>query len=1043
VKRLGAGILAAVVLVSCGGSGESPSNDAASTVAPSTAGSSNTSTTEAPSNTSIGKVPDTGFGENGSGVARAVLEPVVNDVVVAPRLFRRDSRDVFVGLTTARTVGTQTTVQLHVYGFNTTAENERDYPLLNFGNEGVVVTTLPERDGSVAPVPVGFSVVSKRTAVVLLRGTGDTVGVLEYHDLKSGTLDTRYGTEGRVTLTREATGMTRVLDVVLRAKNEAGLAQVVVLGTAVDDAGAVTDVRVMGVGPDGKADPVFGDGGAVSWLNVDGVRNDAAVSLTQLADLGDDPKGERIAAVGLRQVGDNGTDLITMVSQAPGENGVVGRVDGRVLQDGFAYGTPLRLTNATLASPTFNYLDNEVAAVLAGEGNDVVLTRRVRWGSGVLRTEDAMVNQPFGPIADRARHVVPMPDVRGKWLSAAVLVKNGNGDNVLKVCFEFNKCNYPTVFSLTVLDAAPPQPAQLSLRASSDGVVALVSPLGGTGDGASLVGFDLEGVPSSPRKVDAVLWGQTLSPTGYLDSSVAGPLLADASTVVSVGADYTAHPGIDFMRVVRAGDGLMNTEPVDSELMDVAVTASLQNVRYSAAAKEVAPLDGESAVVVGHVWEEGADGAYVERTNLYKVSLRNGSTLTPFGSGDHVTVPTAPTEPSCANDVAVQSDAGGAGVVVEHYGLKKAKKGELAECDWATPRSVSFGFVAASGVTSWGDGNLPNVTLSPDDAATVGDVVSQHVDATGALFTLRRGTTAVPSQPWFDTPLVSVQKWGPAGKLDTGFGDNGLVQVAGAGWNPYMTIDAESRVYVGWLDVQTEYVVTVVRLRADGTLDTSGDVGQDSVAPETDVDVAKLRYDRRLVEEEMRAEVEMRNAATEEVGLQSRVAMPALNVFGSKPVVIRVSSPADNALLVEWASPSTVKGGYVVATALPNGRGCSTLENSCLIRGLSALQAYRVVLSGQRDDVPPIETSTYPAVKPSRVLKTGRVVSLTSVVRPAVFVPAKDVKWKVAGDCTISLSGKELETPDTPGECTVSVTTPKVGNTPKTTRTVTVHVIQE
>jgi hypothetical protein len=322
-------------------------------------------------------------------------------------------------------------------------------------------------------------------------------------------------------------------------------------------------------------------------------------------------------------------------------------------------------------------------------------------------------------------------------------------------------------------------------------------------------------------------------------------------------------------------------------------------------------------------------------------------------------------------------------------------------------------------------------------------VVSHHVDATGALFTLRRGTTVVPSQPWFDTPLVSVQKWDPAGQPDTSFGANGLMSVAGAGWNPYMTIDAESRVYVGWLDAQTEHVVTVVRHRADGTLDGTGEVEQNGVVQATDVDAAKLRYDQRLVEEEMRAEVEMRNAATEEVGLQSRVAMPAVNVLGSKPVVIRVSSPADNALLVEWASPSTVKGGYVVATALPNGRGCSTLENSCLIRGLSALQAYRVVLSGQRDDVPSIDTSTYPAVKPSRVLKTGRVVSLTSVVQPAAFAPAKDMKWKVTGDCSIQPNGKHLETPDEPGVCTVSVTTPKVGNTPKTTRTVTVRVIQE
>jgi hypothetical protein len=248
------------------------------------------------------------------------------------------------------------------------------------------------------------------------------------------------------------------------------------------------------------------------------------------------------------------------------------------------------------------------------------------------------------------------------------------------------------------------------------------------------------------------------------------------------------------------------------------------------------------------------------------------------------------------------------------------------------------------------------------------------------------------------------------------------------------------------LDDGTEHVLSVVRYRANGDADVAdGDVGGDTggdAAAAGDVDAGKLAYERRLVDAEMRAEVAMKNAATEEVGPQSQVATPAVSVFGSKPVVIRVSSPADNALLVEWASPSTVKGEYVVATAVPNGRGCAEVGNSCLIRGLNALQAYRIVLSGQRDDVPPIETATYPAVKPSRVVKTGRKVSLRSLVQPGAFVPVADQRWSVTGDCSIALNGKEFETPDEPGMCTVTVSTPKVGNTPKTTRTVTVRVIQ-
>jgi hypothetical protein len=328
-------------------------------------------------------------------------------------------------------------------------------------------------------------------------------------------------------------------------------------------------------------------------------------------------------------------------------------------------------------------------------------------------------------------------------------------------------------------------------------------------------------------------------------------------------------------------------------------------------------------------------------------------------------------------------------------------------------------------------------------------VVSAHVDSGGSLFLLLRGTVSVPSQPWLDTPVVTVRKWTPSGEVDAAFGENGVLTATGAGWNPAMTVDAEGRVYVAWLDEGTEHVLSVVRYRSDGAPDVAGGVargvagnvagaGGDTV----DVDAAKLAYERRLVDAEMRVEVAIKNAATEEVGPQSQVAAPAVSVFGSKPVVIRVSSPADNALLVEWASPSTVKGEYVVATAVPNGRGCAEVGNSCLIRGLNALQAYRIVLSGQRDPVPGIETSTYPAVRPSRVVKTGRTVSLKSLVQPGAFVPVADQRWSVTGPCSISLNGKEFEASDEPGLCTVTVSTPKVGNTQKTTRTVMVRVIQ-
>jgi hypothetical protein len=975
-----------------------------------------------------------GFGADGAGVSKVVLGPVVSDVVSAPRLFRRDSRDVFVAMTTSRTVGEATTAQLHVYGFNTTSENENDYPLPTFGTKGVVTVALPQRDASVLPAPVGFSVFSERTAVVLLRGVGDGVGVLEYYDLATGGLDARYGDGGRVVLTREATGMTRVLDVSMRTTNDAGLAKVVVLGQTTDDAGAVTDVRLYGVGANGQADADFGDGGVVSWMNVDGKRVEAAAALTQMADPGDDPQRTRVAAVGLRQV-DGGTEVVTMVSRAPGENGAVGPVDPVVLQEGFSYGLPLRLKTPVLVSPTYNPLDNEVGVAVAGAGNDTVVTRRVGWGRESLRVVEELVDEEFGTVADRVRHLVPMPDTRGKWLAAAVLVQGGNGDNVLKVCFEQKKCNYPTVFSTKVLDAEPPRPAQVSLRADADGVAALVAPLNGMGDGATVVEIDADGGAKEPAKVDGKFWSQTISPTGYLDSSMTGPYLAGRSTVVAVGADYLAHPGIDAVRVADVG----------AEPADVAVTASLQNVRYSAAAGEFAPLDDQSAVAVGHVWDEGDDGSYAERITLHKVSLRNGSTLTTFGGGDRAEVVTAPLDGACARNIELHGDAGGVGAVVRHHVLKEARKGELAECNWNQVHSLSYGFLNTDGAWATGDAALPRVVLNADEMAQWGDVISAHVDSAGSLFLLTRGTVAVDSQPWLDTPVVTVRKWTPSGEVDPGFGEGGVVTVTGAGWNPAMTVDTEGRVYVAWLNEGTEHVLSVVRYRANGDADLAGGVASDAsdeAAVAGDVDAAKLAYERRLVDAEMRAEVAMKNAATEEVGPQSQVATPAVGVFGSKPVVIRVSSPADNALLVEWASPSTVKGEYVVATAVPNGRGCAEVGNSCLIRGLNALQAYRIVLSGQRDDVPPIETATYPAVKPSRVVKTGRKVSLRSLVQPGAFVPVADQRWSVTGDCSIALNGKEFETPDEPGMCTVTVSTPKVGNTPKTTRTVTVRVIQ-
>jgi hypothetical protein len=313
--------------MACGG--EDSAGDATTTSMDAVAGSDVVGT-----NTTVPE--QSGFGADGAGASKVVLGPVVSDVVSAPRLFRRDSRDVFVAMTTSRTVGEATTAQLHVYGFNTTSENENDYPLPTFGTKGVVTVALPQRDASVLPAPVGFSVFSERTAVVLLRGVGDGVGVLEYYDLATGGLDARYGDGGRVVLTREATGMTRVMDVSMRTTNDAGLAKVVVLGQTTDDAGAVTDVRLYGVGANGQADADFGDGGVVSWMNVDGKRVEAAAALTQMADPGDDPQRTRVAAVGLRQV-DGGTEVVTMVSRAPGENGAVGPVDPVVLQEGFCH----------------------------------------------------------------------------------------------------------------------------------------------------------------------------------------------------------------------------------------------------------------------------------------------------------------------------------------------------------------------------------------------------------------------------------------------------------------------------------------------------------------------------------------------------------------------------------------------------------------------------------------------------------------------------------------------------------------------------------
>ena len=1015
-------------------------------------------------------VGTSGFGENGGGIAAARLTDNV-ETLFDTRVFRRvrfesvdgrkvaNYRDVFVVTKVSRTTGSTVATTLHIDGYTTEGDDPASYPMSGFGDGGRVSIEMPEKSGEWMSRPNSFTVVSRDLLAVSFPSAtvdGDSAGLIEFYDLPSGRPNTTLGDKGRIVVPK-STGIDDVYDIAFREMGDDGTPRLVVAGLAYDmsdDFPVEKDIVIAGFTADGKLDTAVGSQGS-GVISLGGALPGFGTNTLWTIKLADPGLSTTKGAIGAALTSWIPSPALKTESWKPDEVALVGvvarapRTGGAITMDAangaYANSIATGLESVRMRNVIMDIdgsLDAQISGVPFGTGyapiedfgNEVVTFTSASPTSGVASRSIPVPFRARTTSLVRTGEFVADLSSEGKRFSVEVYNDLVEAVTSSVICFDTQVCNVPGLPGpRRLIDMSPKEVSWTSvpsMKVDATGVHLVVRTSGilNAHSSHSVVSFLADGsaVAGDPvtfrgdfTKDDV----EEVEENG--ETTIANVRWVDAANVLGTKRlATTASTRRDF------DPNLVLVSDAGDEPREVPLSLPLGVSRYSADRGAVAMVDDSSLALRADVFSDAG-----REMRLYKVNVDNGSVDVGFGTNGYAAVPEIRRDDDCRWDEVLESGPGVVGLLVRDHDPTSVDDEE--SCSIA-PRTVSW-------VTFTTAGKPIGAGTAVADLEPIGftRATDYMVDARGNLYVV--GFRDIFEGEEYVTSNATIAKFTPTGAPDATFGTKGVVSFDGtsnalysAGVGLIGAIDEQERVYLAApiYDDRANVDVLVLRLTAVGAIDGAMNAPVPEAAlPDKEETTPQQARDAA----EMQRETKAAAAAADRSADEREAALPVdsgLTVIATKPVLTAVKAVEDRSLTVWWSQPATQRA-YVTATATPGGRTCTSDEGSCVIRGLDPSVAYTVTVAPRGESATDSASATSISIKPVVSLKSGRVASPTTYVRPASRGKAT---WKVRGGCTLNASNTRVTAPKRAATCQLSVTTAKFETTPKTTKSVTIVV---
>ena len=1028
-KWFGFVVVASLLVGACGGDDTQTTDD--STV------DTSTSDTTADDGDRDRNVKVGGWGADGSGIASMKVAELTS-TNVRTKVFRRartelvngnnvrNEQDVFVVTVVQRTIDGTDETFFKVQGFNTAGEDPRNYPMTNFGTDGVVTVKVPPKSPTWAPMPQSWTMLSRDVLAAYYFNWDDAPadnGFIEYYDLRSGSLMTSLGQEGR-TVFPTTFPIGSIDDLGFRGFDENGSPRMLVSGISYDEEDMARGM-VMGVTPDGKPDPLVGDDGTgiVDVSASVSIPDNFSLRRVKLADPGLDDGASGIGAVMMlngvtaADAEDKNWEQALQFVRL-GRNSASGVV-AMAERGSFSY----------LWAPYQSHIDVRSAVVVADGGIHAHVTStgvgEAYWGGArsdtLVKARSAIygfrellmprwagggeTSEPNLPIKDPSPTGVPF--VAGSFVDPA------SGTRQSRVCFKLDACGSSS--STVSIDLVPGNqlserlPGVSSIDVVGADVRVMISNFNSDDYSKlyTMATFDAAGMPKgsvSPPfdpEFDTILFSES-EREGNIETLVEKEIAPPAPLGDQRVFALHSTPSQLSMRIQAVGGSATDVK-LGSPL---SIDSWLDDSRF------VKPMSDRHVSMATEV-----DNGIHRVRRIYKVDAENGSIDTTFGTEGYTETVVPPhDEAVCGVRKFALTSAGSVAQVEAILGW--SSDAQSGRCERMSRKYV-WSTVDASGRSVGKAWATADATLIPGQWSE-----SSAIDSRGNLF-VANGYETIDDEGNYVGNGTWIGKLTQDGALDPNFGDKGLLKLENV-WGTTLATDAEGRLYAATIDGA---MLFIRRYTTAGVLDAAVDApapAQDAAKSSGNAEAeARNQARTRIIEEAKNPETDVISAQPDS----------GLTITTDKPVVTSVAAVEDRSLTVAWALSPSVGKVFVTATANPGGRTCTSDTGSCVIRGLDPTETYTITLAKKGDE--PQAATVATATKPVVSLKVGRVASPTTFVRPASKGKAT---WKVRGGCKLNESNTRLTAPKSPATCQLSVTTAKFGSTPKTTKSVTIVV---
>ena len=983
-----------------------------------------------------------GWGTDKSGVSSVHLQTAVR-TEFGVRTFQRPGGDMFTVTNVTRYEGETPKHVIRVEGL----VGGGKHVMTDFGTDGHVVLN-PDLSSRGWIGPLDTTIVSRNLLVATYRNAEAedyAVGAIAFFDLRTGQLDTTYG-DGGVTKVQPWLCSCTITSVAFRAVDEEGRPQFVVGGPHYAADGSVDDVRVAGMSAGGVLMADIHSPGRV-YLSLAAympTTANASVNDVVLADPGasgiDNAIG--IALTVSTEAGDAMSEIsgdsVTAITVAGTESRGLGFPSGMN-----AYEVPLGLYGVLIANAVLDFSGALGLAIHVsgstdpryGPINDKHFIVRVKGGDpspNVTALEQPSLSE--GSKLYSLGNFVADVSLATSAFSASVYDDYAAMQHVVRICFSVTNCTGEDELLVSVYDIDPVEVNSTELEGLSvdnSGLNVVLSNRNYNTRVSNLAAlpFDPNGSPTTNKP--ASLPGE-FSVNRWIDKVIAGETFSDNELWV------TSAVPVDATHVLAVGsnrpDGYPNfirQSSTDEVVKDVPIVVPSPIEGFDSSPRRILPLDRHTVLLSADVYDSNE-----LQSRVYSFNPSDGTVDSNFGTNGYTVVPSfVADEDECSGFSQLIAGPKSFTQVIVDYDM--VDTGDMPSCS-DVPASIS-----------WSTYSLTGKLLVPQSGPVVLDqsgivnVVSYAADALGNLFVvveLRADESEGPS-------TKHLMKFRPSGHLNTSFGDNGWVDLASEvpgdlamAYNPSVVVDGADRVYVS-SSVYTnggDIDLIIARFTLAGKLDKVIVPASTTVAttsPTTTAAPTTTIASRGPVAQEI-PRLCATVAECEDGPAPARVVNP-ITVLSDVPVLSAVTPSTNRGVEVGWVRVSSNDKSLVTITSNPGGKTCTSEGTSCIIEGLDPSQAYTFSLKVQGSDAVGGVLPSIAPVKPVVSLRVGRSANVLSFVKPAAKGKAT---WKVNGGCVLNAAKTKLTAPKTPTTCTLAVTTPKVGSTPKTTRSVTVAV---